>query len=44
MLNEQLQLPENSSNYTKLQEIQESIDESEERLLELLEEWEIYAS
>lgn len=44
MLKEQLQLPENSSNYTKLQEIQESIDESEERLLELLEEWEIYAS
>ncbi len=43
-LKEQLQLPENTSNYTKLQEIQESIDEAEERLLELLEEWETYAS
>lgn len=43
-LKTQLTLPENSSNYTKLQELQSKIDESEEKLLLLMEEWENYAS
>ena len=43
-LKTQLTLPENSSNYTKLQELQSKIDESEEKLLLLVEEWENYAS
>ncbi len=43
-LKTQLTLPENSSNYTKLQELQSKIDESEEKLLSLMEEWENYAS
>lgn len=43
-LKTELALPENSSNYTKLQELQNQIDEGEEKLLGLMEEWENYAT
>ena len=39
----QLSAPENATDYTKLQEIQNCIDEEEEKLLLLMEEWENYA-
>ncbi len=39
----QLEAPENASDYEKLQSIQESIDNEEERLLSLMSEWEEYA-
>ena len=42
-LKDELALPENASNYAKLQEIQEQIDKGEEELLLLMEEWENYA-
>lgn len=40
----ELILPENASDYSKLQDIQTKIDEDEEKLLTLMEEWEEYAS
>ncbi len=40
----ELNLPKNASDYTLLQEIQSKIDENEEKLLSLMEEWEEYAS
>lgn len=43
-LKEELNLPKNASDYTLLQEIQSKIDENEEKLLSLMEEWEEYAS
>lgn len=43
-LKEELNLPQNASDYTLLQEIQSKIDENEEKLLSLMEEWEEYAS
>ncbi len=43
-LMEELNLPQNASDYTLLQEIQSKIDENEEKLLSLMEEWEEYAS
>lgn len=42
-LKEELSMPENSTDYTRLQEIQQKIDEQEEKLLLLMEEWENYA-
>ena len=42
-LKEELSAPENASDYTKLQKIQNDIDEEEEKLLLLMEEWENYA-
>ena len=42
-LKEELARPENATDYTKLQEIQQKIDEQEEKLLLLMEEWENYA-
>ena len=39
----QLSAPENATDYTKLQEIQNSIEKEEEKLLLLMEEWENYA-
>lgn len=41
---EELELPENASDYTKLQDIQKQIDEAEDKLLNLMEEWEEYVS
>ena len=43
-LKEELNLPQNASDYTLLQEIQSKIDANEEKLLSLMEEWEEYAS
>ena len=43
-LKDELNLPQNASDYTLLQEIQSKIDENEEELLNLMEEWEEYAS
>lgn len=43
-LKEKLNLPQNASDYTLLQEIQSKIDANEEKLLSLMEEWEEYAS
>lgn len=43
-LKEELVLPGNASDYTKLQDIQKQIDDEEEKLLGLMEEWEEYAS
>ena len=42
-LKQELASPENASDYTRLQEIQEQIDAEEEKLLLLMEEWENYA-
>ncbi len=42
-LKQELTLPENASDYTRLQEIQDNIDEEEEKLFLLMEEWENYA-
>ena len=42
-LKKELENPQNATNYTRLQEIQEQIDEEEEQLLLLMEEWEEYA-
>ena len=42
-LKEELARPENATDYTRLQEIQQKIDEQEEKLLLLMEEWENYA-
>ena len=42
-LKAQLSAPDNATDYTKLQEIQNCIDEEEEKLLLLMEEWENYA-
>lgn len=42
-LKEELARPENATDYTKLQEIQQKMDEQEEKLLLLMEEWENYA-
>ena len=42
-LKEELSMPENSTDYTRLQEIQQKIDSQEEKLLSLMEEWENYA-
>lgn len=42
-LKTELSAPENASDYNKLQEIQSCIDEEEEKLLLLMEEWENYA-
>lgn len=44
MLKNELSLPENASNYTRLSQLQNQIDEGEEKLLMLMEEWEGYAS
>ena len=41
-LKTELSAPENSSDYTRLQEIQSQIEEEEEKLLTLMEEWENY--
>ncbi len=43
-LKTELTLPENASDYARLQQIQEQIDAAEEELLLLMEEWESYAS
>ena len=43
-LKEELNLPENASDYELLQEIQNKIEVNEEKLLSLMEEWEEYAS
>ena len=43
-LKEELNLPQNASDYTLLQEIQSKIDTNEEKLLSLMEEWEEYVS
>lgn len=43
-LKKELALPENASDYAKLQDIQSQIDAEEEKLLSLMEEWEEYAS
>ena len=42
-LKEELARPENATDYTRLQEIQQKIDDQEEKLLLLMEEWENYA-
>ena len=42
-LKEELARPENATDYTRLQEIQQKIDDQEEKLLLLMEEWEKYA-
>ena len=39
-LKEELMNPEHASSYSKLEEIQAQIDEKEEELMELMEEWE----
>jgi len=42
-LQKELAAPENASDYAKLQQIQEHIEQEEEKLLSFMEEWETYA-